>query len=302
MTLIIEDGTGVSGANGFVSATFVLSYLTDRDRQAQNSWDSSTSAAQEGAIVSGADFIEQRWGTRFKGRRQFRDISSGRSTLTFTGQPADAETVVIGARTYTFNTVLGGADSVLVGASTEASILNLVNAVLATASQAGLTHGNGTAAHADVTAEEGVGDTMIAVARAKGTAGNGIATTDVVALASWGSATLLGGGDIQVPQPLSFPRVNLLDREGLQVLGIPDKLRWANSEYAVRALLADIMPDPTIDPTGRSIAGKREKVGPIEDETRYEPGGAISQLLRPYPAADRLLSEYVTAGGGAIRG
>ena len=142
---------------------------------------------------------------------------------------------------------------------------------------------------------------MIAEAKAKGTAGNGIATTETVVNATWSSATLLGGGDVLVPQPLSFPRLRLFDREGLEIRGIPLKLEQATSEYAFRALTIILMPDPVIDASGRTVTLDREKVGPIEVEKRFEEGGALSRLIHDYPAADRLLSEYITAKG-VIRG
>ncbi len=298
MAFIIEDGTGIASANAYISVAEFKSYHADRGTDVT----SLATADVQQAVVKATDFIEQRWGDRFLGNREFKDISAARATLTFTGQPTNAETVTIDATVYTFNTSLGGANSVLIGASVEASILNLINAVGAAASFAGSTHGIGTVSHTTVTAVEGVGDTLIAEAKAKGTAGNGIASTDTVTLASWSSATLLGGGDVITPQPLSFPRLNLLDREGLSVRGIPTKLKSATAEYAFRASTIDLMPDPVIDSTGRAVTGKREKVGPIEVETRYAEGADLSVLLKPYPAADRLLSEYVASTGRVIRG
>jgi len=298
MTLIAEDGTGVSGANAYTTRAFVDPYFVDRGTTA---WTGSDDVKDE-AIINATDYIERRWGLRFLGKKEFQDISAARATLTFTGQPADAETVVIGSQTYTFNTVLGGANSVLIGATTEASILNLVNAVLATATAAGTEHGIGTVVHADVTTEEGVGDTLIAEAKEKGTAGNGIVATTTVVNATWSSATLTGGGDVRIPQPLEFPRINLIDRAGFVVAGVPLKLEQATAEYALRALTAALLPDPTIDASGKAITSKREKVGPIDVETRFESGGASSNLLRPYPNADRLLTEFIKVGNRVIRG
>ncbi len=302
MTLILEDGTGVADANAYTTATEVTAYLTDRDRQTENGWDGKSTAERDAAIVKATDFIEQRWSDRFMGRRKFQDISAARATLTLTGQPADAETVTIGSVTYTFNTSLGGANSVLIGASTTVSIQNLDRAIAAVVTEAGSTHGIGTVAHPDVTGKEGFGDTLFVRAKKKGTAGNGIATTETLVNASWSSATLRGGGDVVTPQSLSFPRSNLLDREGLVVGGIPPKLKAATSEYAIRAVAANLMPDPTVDGSGRTIVRLKEKVGPIETDTAFERGGSLSQLLRPYPAADRLLSEYITGGGAVVRG
>ncbi len=302
MAFVVEDGTGISGANAYVSDTFVDSYLADRSREGQNSWNLSAVSLKKSAIIAATDYIEIRWGLKFLGNRQFNDISAARATLTFTGQPADAETVTVGLVVYTFNTVLGGANSVLIGTTTEASILNLRNAILATATALGTEVGLGTVVHSDVTADEGTGDTLIAKAKEKGSAGNSVVTTETVATASWSSATLLGGGDIREPQSLSFPRLNLFDREGFVILGIPTKLEFATAEYAVRALLVTLMPDPKIDTTGRSVVRERKHVGPLQKEIEYSIGSQIPRIIHPYPAADKLLAEYVTSGSGVIRG
>ena len=158
-------------------------------------------------------------------------------------------------------------------------------------------------AHTTVTASEGIGDRLIAVAVAKGTPGNDVATTETVTTASWASATLAGGSDTGEPQWLSFPRVDLFDREGLRVLGMPTRLLQATAEYAVRTVAGTkLSPDPTVDVTGQIVIGKRTVVGPIETETRYSDGGSLAQLIKPYPAADRLLMGYVAPGGRVIRG
>lgn len=302
MTFNVEDGTGVSEANAYVDVAYVTAYLKDRNRSTENNWGTTPASAKQAAIIAATDYIETRWSARFLGTKEHRDISRARATLTLAALPLDASEVVIGATTYTLNTSLGGANSVLIGASVEACIDNLVAAVLATASGAGVTHGVGTVANTSATAAAGPGDTLVAEADAKGTPGNDVVVSTTVVGAVWSSATLLGGGDIPVPQPLSFPRLNLLDRDGVVVHGIPSKLRQATSEYAVRALSSTLLPDPTIDDTGRAVVEKEEQVGPIKERTRYEDHGSVSQLLRPYPAADRLLSEYVLSGGRVYRG
>ena len=97
------------------------------------------------------------------------------------------------------------------------------------------------------------------------------------------------------PQGLSFPRLYLTDRYGRAVEGIPTDLKKATAEYALRALSAALMPDPSINATG-VVVGTREKVGPIETETSYS-GFLQNAVLRAYPAADRLLSPYLVGGG-----
>jgi hypothetical protein len=284
-----------------MSAAEVTAYLTDRNRQAENSWNTLAGSAKDAHVVAATDYIEQRWGMRFGGQKQFRDISRARSTMTFPAQPADTTTVTLAGVVYTFNTVLGGANSVLIGASTTVSIQNLANAILAVAAEAGVTHGTGTVANTRMTAKEGIGDTLILTSKDAGTAGNGVAVSSTTG-ATFSSATLVGGGDVQVPQPLSFPRLGLVDGDGVAVRGMPDKLKFACAEYAVRAAAATLSPDPTVDATGKAVTMKREKVGPIDITTQYEEGGAASNVLRAYPAADRLLAEYVTSGGRVDRG
>ena len=277
MTFKVEDGTDVAGANSLATVAGFNAYQGDRGVDIS---DFGTPDI-EPALIRATDFIEQRWGGRFKGTREFSVVSAGRSTLTFTGQPLTAETVTIGTTVFTFGT------NVTIGASVAETIDNLVLAA---------------ASHPTVVLSAGIGDTAVAVALEKGTAGNGIATTETVTAGSWSSATLLGGGDVLVPQSLSFPRLGLTDRDGLTVLGIPERLRQAVYEYTFRALSATLMPDPTHDSTGRTVNRTMKKVGPIETETQYERGGALSQPIPPYPAADRLLAEYVDLSGGLIRG
>jgi len=285
MTMIIEDGTGVSGANAYTTEAEVDTYLTDRNREAENLWSTAATAAKEAAIIAATDFIEQRWGQRFIGRKEFIDISTARATLTFTANPLTTETVVINGTTFTFDS------GVAIGADTEESIDNLVTAIAASLS-------------ATVTATAEAGDTMLLESVVTGTPGNDITTVTTVTGGSWSSTTLVGGSDVAIPQPLSFPRINLVDRDGQYVYGIPAKLKQATAEYAVRAVSTstNLMPDPTYDDTGKAVVRKKEKVGPIETDTQYEEGGAASNIIRVYPAADRLLSEYITPGGGVIRG
>ena len=303
MTLILEDGTGVSSANAYTTNALVNAYLIERNRVDENGWSGFAGSEKDAAVIAATDYIETRFGLRFLGRRQFQNISVARGTLTFTGQPLNAETVTIDGIVYTYNTTLGGANSVLIGASVEASIKNLISAIAATPDKLGDTVGLGTVAHTTGTASEGVGDRMIAEALAKGTPGNDVGTATTVTAATWASATLAGGSDTGEPQWLSFPRVDLLDREGLSVLGMPAKLLQAAAEYAVRAVAGTkLSPDPSIDESGQIVTSQRTKIGPIETETRFSDGGTLAQLIKPYPAADRLLAGYITPAGRVIRG
>ena len=303
MALILEDGTGVSGANAYTTSALVNAYLVERNRVDENGWSGFAGSEKAASVIAATDYIETRFSQRFLGRRQFQNISVARGTLTFTGQPLNTETVTINGIVYTYNTSLGGANSVLIGASVEASIKNLLDAISATSSALGDTVGLGTVTHTTASASEGIGDRLIAIALAKGTSGNDVATTDTVTAASWAAATLVGGSDTEEPQWLSFPRVDLLDREGLRVRGMPTRLLQATAEYAVRTVAGTkLSPDPNVDSSGQLVIGTKVKVGPIVTETRFSDGGTLAQLIKPYPAADRLLSEYLIPPGRVIRG
>lgn len=117
--------------------------------------------------------------------------------LTLTANPANAETVTIGAQTYTFNTVLGAANSILIGADANASLTNLTDAING-GDGAGTRYGTGTATNVDVTAENATPATnqMTVTAILGGSADNSVATTETLVNGSWGGATLSGGADL----------------------------------------------------------------------------------------------------------
>ena len=100
-------------------------------------------------------------------------------------------------------------------------------------------------------------------------------------------------------QGLSWPRTEAYDRDGfLRDDEIPEELVEATAEYALRALSAALLPDPTSNEG--AVIRVKEKVGPLEEETEYA-SGSTSQLPA-YPAADRKLTPILKAGGSvAIR-
>ena len=301
MTLVLENGSGVSGANAYVDAAYVTTYLTDRGRQAENSWSTASAALQAASCIAGTDHVENRVRQALRGSKEFSNISTARSTLTLTAVPGSSETVVVGSVTYTFVASPASPNDVDIGATVSESIDNLVAAILADSSQAGTAFGTGTVENADATATAFIDDTMVVLAKALGTAGSGVATTTTVTGGSWNFATTVGGSDIVRPQPLSFPRIGLYDRDGNPIIGVPERLKYATSEYSVRARAAALAPDPTVDDYGGTVQSLREKVGPIETETAYVSGTAGSGTIPSYPAADRLLSDYLRPAGVVVR-
>jgi hypothetical protein len=100
-------------------------------------------------------------------------------------------------------------------------------------------------------------------------------------------------------QALEFPRKNVpYYQTGVALM--PEKMRQAIAEYALRALTQTLAPDPVVDDTGGKIVEKREKLGPLEEATRYAEGIA-NVVLRPYPAADMLLRGLVYSSAQVIR-
>ena len=104
-------------------------------------------------------------------------------------------------------------------------------------------------------------------------------------------------GEVYVEtQALAFPRT--YDDETVPVM--PTKMKQAVAEYALRALTQTLAPDPVVSTTGGQIIEKVEKVGPLEEATRYAEGVA-NAVLRPYPAADMLLRGLVDNARRVIR-
>lgn len=67
MTFTVEDGTGLADANSLCTVEVADAYFTERGIAA---WTGSTPNKQM-ALVRGTDYLEARWGLRFKGVRQF---------------------------------------------------------------------------------------------------------------------------------------------------------------------------------------------------------------------------------------
>ena len=104
-----------------------------------------------------------------------------------TGQPASGQTVTVGSKIYTFQTVLTNVDgNVFIGASLTATLANLLNAL-------NLGAGSGTAyAAATTKAPLALGLSsdathLIAKARKRGIAGNNVTVATNVTGASWGT-------------------------------------------------------------------------------------------------------------------
>jgi hypothetical protein len=116
------------------------------------------------------------------------------ATLTGTTNPADGDTVTIGARTYTFQATLTDVDgNVKIGATLAASLLNLYRAVNDLGGVPGTDYAAATTAHSTVDAVVATSTFLQFRAKTGGTGGNALASTEASTAFSFGAATFAGG-------------------------------------------------------------------------------------------------------------
>lgn len=140
-------------------------------------------------------------GSRLSGRQGTMDvnvrtvaITQATGLLTLIGNMSNGNTVTIGSKTYTFQTTLTNVDgNVKIGTLPSDSIDNLVAAIVL-GSGAGTKYAAAMTLHPTATAVNSGNDTMTATAKVGGASGNLIATTEISTAASWGGATMSGGG------------------------------------------------------------------------------------------------------------
>lgn len=64
MAFTPEDGTGLDGANAYISVEYADGYFSDRGVTA---WDNLETEAKQAAIYRATDYVEARFGRRFRG-------------------------------------------------------------------------------------------------------------------------------------------------------------------------------------------------------------------------------------------
>lgn len=124
-----------------------------------------------------------------------------------------------------------------------------------------------------------------------------IAATDYID-SRWGAYFL--GCKLTTIQALEFPRDAFVDDSDVGY--IPEALKKATAEYALRASSSPLAPDIDQDPSGYQVSRKYEKVGPIEERTDFAflGPGSTRQLLKPYPAADMLMRTLLKNVQGSV--
>lgn len=122
-----------------------------------------------------------------------------------------------------------------------------------------------------------------------------IAATEYIDI-RWGDL-LKGSLEFTDTQALLFPRLNVYDNDGRALTGIPQRLERATAEYALISLSQSLMPNPTIESSGKVVTEESEETGPIKETKKYHSGYLTK---RPYPKADALMACFI-AGSGTTR-
>jgi len=106
------------------------------------------------------------------------------------------------------------------------------------------------------------------------------------------------GDPTNLAQALQWPRTDdafITDARGNQYADdeIPFWIVNATLEYALAYLVTGrLLPDPTVpDDAGRFVTLKREKLGPLEEETRFSDSKAVTTSTRKYALADRIIRQ-----------
>lgn len=285
MAFIVEDGEGVLGATSYTTVQFFRDYHTDRGVTGVDVG-TIADAAVQALLIKATDYLNLRFGQRLRGQISLSSLAS-RSVLTFTAQPINDETIVLAGVTYTFKTTLTvpAVDTEIeIGANLLLTINNTISAVAAS-----------TSTSTDIVALKSNGVDTIHIFTSR----DGVTTTETSATASFDVAASIGFSASRQPQ--LFPRKNLFHPDtGLLIIGVPTEVQQATAEYALRANTAALLPDPTVDASGLKVTGSKVKVGPIETSTDFSESVSAS-AIKPYPAADLLMSQFILAGGTTVR-
>jgi len=122
---------------------------------------------------------------------------------------SDGDTVTIGSKVYTFQSVLTNVDGhVAIGGSYSASLTNLFHAINHSGGVPGTDYALATVANSQVTATNPSASTVVITAINFGTAGNSIATTETSSHLSWGGSVMSGGTNL--PGTLSVAAQSLI--------------------------------------------------------------------------------------------
>lgn len=288
MSLVVENGTGLSTAEAYASVSEATAYL---------------------AKFGITNFVD----------------TAATGSLTIATQPSNGDTVSIGDKTYTFQSSLTNVDgNVLIGSSLSQTQANLRNAVNLTGTP-GTGYAAATTANEQCSFGAWSSNTSVVTALEAGESGNLIETSSVFVSANNGfAADELSGGvnttEIALrksarwmdgnfkwrgyrkneDQALDWPRSIVEDRDGYLIsdITVPTKVKQAAILAAYKSHQgSELEPDVT---DSSQLMKDLVKVGPITIEKQYQGGKAFtSQSI--YTEIENLLSD-LTLGNGLVRG
>lgn len=149
------------------------------------------------------------------------------ATGTFTisvGDVSDGDTVVIGSKTYTFQSALTNVDGhVHVGGTITQSATNLFNAINGTGGTPGTDYAAATVANTQVTATNPSSGVVDVTAILHSVSGNAIVTTTTASHGAWGGGTLTGGTGV------SFTELGLIPGEWVYIGGDAASTSFVNA-------------------------------------------------------------------------
>lgn len=261
--IIVEDGSGLINSNSYASIAETDQYMSARYRSA---WSEATEQQKTAALIAATDYMEARFGYRFLGQRKFPAHTRAWSVLSSNGKLEENTSITVGDVTI----------EIPVGATRSAEFNALKDALLLS----GLLHTRVSAYSFAVYAQE------------DGIAGNEVTvtTTDAEVL-SWSVPVMQGGSHVPESQALSFPRTT-------DLAGINRNVVKACMEYAERALIQPLAPDPEFGPSGQVVARSMQRIGPIEEEYSYLRNVLVN--MRAYPLADNMLKPVLGPIQGSV--
>lgn len=84
MAFVVEDGTGKPDANSYVDVGFADGYFADRNNA---QWAAASEEVKQAKLIEATDYIDLRWGSRFKGYALEDDQGLCLPTTAWTGLP-----------------------------------------------------------------------------------------------------------------------------------------------------------------------------------------------------------------------
>lgn len=112
------------------------------------------------------------------------------------------------------------------------------------------------------------------------------------------------GTQASTEQGLHWPAFNAFYPDGRVATEVPIEVQQSCADYSLVELNTpgSLTVTPEYDASGSLVTAKREKVGPIEEETEFGQSG-IKQTFKKFPIPDRRLirSGLVIAGGQLLR-